>query len=216
MEHDVGPTRLRALKPQTKYNKRETSAKGTVVSAELGKKARPKQSPPRPRPSSSPCSLKSRHIYPTSDLLRGKMGGLGDEASSQLVDNQHRDEEQARNQENEQGHRIAQEPAGNNAKWVKEGQNQLRKDQNRNPNRNQNPDRNPNHNGTQEEQPGEGEKTASNKTLRFLCSDLESKNSANKPLLIDNLVALEGEEDEEEEEEEEEGTRGKTRKKLYP
>ncbi|KAJ8256480.1 hypothetical protein COCON_G00186320 [Conger conger] len=124
------------------------------------------------------------------------MGGLGDEASNQLVDNQQREEGQAQNEENEHGHRIAQEAAATNAKWVKEGQNQLRKDQNRNP------DCNPNHNSMEEHHPGRGEKTTSNKTLRFLCSDLDSKNSANKPLIIDNLVSLEGEEDEEEEEEE--------------
>ncbi|KAG9348495.1 hypothetical protein JZ751_002231 [Albula glossodonta] len=131
------------------------------------------------------------------------MGGLGDEASSQLVDNNHRDEEQTQNRENEHGHRVTQEPAGNTAKWVKEGQNQMRKDQNRNPKHSQNVDRdrNPNHNTVQDDRVGNGEKTTSNKTLRFLCSNVESKNTANKPLLIDNLVALEGEEDEEEEEE---------------
>ncbi|KAG5837551.1 hypothetical protein ANANG_G00240550 [Anguilla anguilla] len=131
------------------------------------------------------------------------MGGLGDEASSQLVDNQHRDEERAQNQENEQGHRLAQEPAANNAKWVKEGQNQLRKDQNRNPDHGRDPDCNPNRNGVERRRPARG-KTASHKALRFLCSDLEARNAANKTLIIDNLVSLEGEEDEEEEEGEEE------------
>ncbi|XP_036392562.1 amyloid-beta A4 precursor protein-binding family B member 1-like isoform X2 [Megalops cyprinoides] len=136
------------------------------------------------------------------------MGGLGDEASNQLTDNQNQDEEPAQNQENEADHRGVQEHPGNNAKWVKEGQNQLRKvaerqqDQNRNPSRNHNPNHNPNQNATQGKRSGDREKTTSNKTLRFLCSDLECKNSANKPILIDNLVALEGEEDEEDEEEE--------------
>lgn len=132
------------------------------------------------------------------------MGGLGDEASNQLVDNQQREEEQAQNQENEHGHLTTQEPAATNAKWVKEGQNQLRKDQNRNPKPDRDPDCNPNHNGVEEHRPRRGEKTTSNKSLRFLCSDLDSKNTANRPLIIDNLVSLEGEEDEEDEEEEDE------------
>ncbi|KAJ8280157.1 hypothetical protein GJAV_G00051220 [Gymnothorax javanicus] len=133
------------------------------------------------------------------------MGGLGDEASNQLVDNQQRDEEeQALNQENEHGHHTAQDPAANNSKWIKEGRNQLRKDQNRNPKPDRDPDYNPNHNRMERHRyRRHGDKTTSNKTLRFLCSELESKNSANKPLIIDNLVTLEGEEDEEEEQEEE-------------
>ncbi|XP_030648268.1 amyloid-beta A4 precursor protein-binding family B member 1 [Chanos chanos] len=183
------------------------SPHSVLLDAELSQKNKAKG----PSSSSSP---KSRHIYATAtpaQLLNGLMGGLEDETS-----HQHREEERARNQENEQGH----PGTGSNTKWMKEGQNQLRKvaeqqqDMNRNPdqnlnlNENESPDGNPNQN--LEEQVGD-QNTTSNKTLRSLCSDLELKNAANEPLLIDTSDASQGkeqenavEEKEEEEEEEEE------------
>uniref|UniRef100_A0A8B9GRI8 Amyloid beta precursor protein binding family B member 1 n=1 Tax=Astyanax mexicanus TaxID=7994 RepID=A0A8B9GRI8_ASTMX len=136
------------------------------------------------------------------------MGGLDDEASLQ-----HREEEWARNQENEQGHPVP----GSNAKWMKEGQNQLRKvaekqqDLNRNPdqnlnlveneNENESPDMNPNRNSTLGVQ---GSDVENNKTLEVLCSDVDVRNTANEPILIDTSEAPIGKEHENEEEEKEE------------
>lgn len=156
---------------------------------------------------SSTSSTKSRHIYAsttTSHLLTGSMGGRDDDVS-------HREEERARNQENEQGHSMS----GNNAKWMKEGQNQLRKvaeqqqDLNRNPdqnlnlteNENESPDVNPNQNHTLDEQEHDVE---NNKNLKVLCSDVDIRNTANEPLLIDTSEVPKSKEQEEEEEEEDE------------
>ncbi|KAG7484383.1 hypothetical protein MATL_G00049010 [Megalops atlanticus] len=189
------------------------SPHSTLLDAELSKKGKAKGT----SSSSSSSSPKSHCIYASSkasELLNSTMVGVEDEGS-----NQHRGEEWARNQENEQCHRGSQEPGvGSNAKWVKEGQNQLRKvaekqqDQNRNPNcnqyQNQNPDLNPNQNSVQEEEQGEEEKTLSTKSLRALCSELEleAKNAANEPLLIDTtaVAQLKVEEKEEAEGEQEE------------
>lgn len=160
--------------------------------------------------SSCTSSPKSRRIYASttpSQLLNGIMGGLDDEASLQ-----HREEEWARNQENEQGHPVP----GSNAKWMKEGQNQLRKvaekqqDLNRNPdqnlnlveneNENESPDMNPNRNSMLGVQ---GSDVENNKTLEVLCSDVDVRNTANEPILIDTSEAPKGKEQENEEEEEE-------------
>uniref|UniRef100_A0AAY5K5B4 Amyloid beta (A4) precursor protein-binding, family B, member 1 (Fe65) n=1 Tax=Esox lucius TaxID=8010 RepID=A0AAY5K5B4_ESOLU len=107
-----------------------------------------------------------------------------------------------RNQENEQG----QHGIGTNAKWLKEGQNQLRKvaerqqDQNRHSdqdlNHNESPDGNPNQNSLVMDQQEDGEQNPTSKTLRSLCSDL------NEPLLIDTSEAPHGKEVQEEEKEE--------------
>ncbi|XP_066556041.1 amyloid beta precursor protein binding family B member 1 isoform X2 [Amia ocellicauda] len=140
-------------------------------------------------------SPKSHHIYASTDL-QATMGleQPNDEPSNELA--KRKEEERAKNQENEQGHKQApNEPA--NAKWVKEGQNQLRKvaekqDLNRNP-------------------PME-EKNVSTKGFLSLYPatldlELSSKNSANQPLVIDTSQVPEGkggrEETEEEEEEDE-------------
>uniref|UniRef100_A0A3P8Y7D6 Amyloid beta (A4) precursor protein-binding, family B, member 1 (Fe65) n=1 Tax=Esox lucius TaxID=8010 RepID=A0A3P8Y7D6_ESOLU len=147
-------------------------------------------------------SIKKRHNYATStpfDLLNGTIGGNGvdEDASSQQ-----REEERVRNQENEQG----QHGIGTNAKWLKEGQNQLRKvaerqqDQNRHSdqdlNHNESPDGNPNQNSLVMDQQEDGEQNPTSKTLRSLCSDL------NEPLLIDTSEAPHGKEVQEEEKEE--------------
>lgn len=171
-----------------------------LLDTELGLKGKAKGS-------SNTSSSKSRHIYASttsSQLLTGIMGGRDDDAS-------HREEERARNQENEQGHSIS----GSNTKWIKEGQNQLRKvaeqqqDLNRNPdqnlnlteNENESPDENPNQNHTLE---GQEHDVENNKNLKALCSDVEIRNSANEPLLIDTSEVPKGKEQEEEEEEDEE------------
>nr|XP_046175509.1 amyloid beta precursor protein binding family B member 1-like isoform X4 [Oncorhynchus gorbuscha] len=150
-------------------------------------------------------STKKRHNYATStplDLLNGTMGSncIDEEESSQQ-----REEERVRNQENEQG----QHCTGTNAKWLKEGQNQLRKvaerqqDQNINSdqdlNHNESPDGNPNHNSlVMDQQEEDSEQNPSSKTLRSLCSDL------NEPLLIDTSETPHGKEEEEKEDRDEE------------
>ncbi|KAK1800511.1 hypothetical protein P4O66_005737, partial [Electrophorus voltai] len=153
------------------------------------------------------ASPKSRRIYASTTpahLLNG-MGGLDDDASQQ-----HREEERARNQENEQGHPVS----GSHAKWMKEGQNQLRKvaekqqDLNRNPdqnlnlveNENESPDSNPNQNSVRGEP---GDDVENNKILKVLCSDFV-RNTADEPLLIDTSEVPKGKGHEEEEEKEEE------------
>ncbi|XP_024276096.1 amyloid-beta A4 precursor protein-binding family B member 1-like isoform X2 [Oncorhynchus tshawytscha] len=152
-------------------------------------------------------STKKRHNYATStplDLLNGTMGSncIDEEESSQQ-----REEERVRNQENEQG----QHCTGTNAKWLKEGQNQLRKvaerqqDQNINSdqdlNHNESPDGNPNHNSlVMDQQEEDSEQNPSSKTLRSLCSD------PNEPLLIDTSETPHGKEEEEKEDGDEEGS----------
>ncbi|CAB1316197.1 unnamed protein product [Coregonus sp. 'balchen'] len=169
------------------------SPHSALLDSDLSKKAK----------GTTTSSTKKRHNYATStplDLLNGTMGsnGIDEEESSQQ-----REEERVRNQENEQG----QHCTGTNAKWLKEGQNQLRKvaerqqDQNRNSdqdlNHNESPDGNPNHNSLVVDQLEEdSEQNPSSKTLRSLCSDL------NEPLLINTSETPHGKEEEEEEKEE--------------
>ncbi|KAL0994175.1 hypothetical protein UPYG_G00118770 [Umbra pygmaea] len=153
-------------------------------------------------------STKKRHNYATStplDLLNGTVGvsDIEDDTSSQQ-----REEERVRNRENEQ----SQHSTGTNAKWLKEGQNQLRKvaerqqDPNRNSdqdlNHNESPDGNPNQNSlVLDQQVEDCEQNTSSKTLRALGCDL------NEPLLIDTSEAplgkeeLEGKEEDGDEEE---------------
>ncbi|XP_062869832.1 amyloid beta precursor protein binding family B member 1 [Trichomycterus rosablanca] len=169
-----------------------------LLDTELGPKGKAKNSSP-----------KSRLIYANttpSQLLNDIMGGVDDEVSQQ-----HLEEERARNQENEQGHTVS----GSNAKWLKEGQNQLRKvaekqqDLNRNPdqnlnlmeNENESPDNNPNQNRILEEQEHDIE---NNKNLKVLCSDIDIRNAANEPLLIDTSEIPKSKEEEYEDDEEEE------------
>ncbi|TSS11539.1 Amyloid-beta A4 precursor protein-binding family B member 1 [Bagarius yarrelli] len=170
-----------------------------LLDTELGLKGKAKVS--------STASSKSRRIYASttsSQLLTGIMGGRDDDVS-------YHEEERARNQENEPGHSIN----GSNAKWMKDGQNQLRKvaekqqDLNRNPdqnlnlteNENEGPDLNPNQNRTLEEQEHDAE---NNKNLKVFCSDVDLRNTTNEPLLIDTSEVPESKKQEEEDEEEDE------------
>ncbi|KAA8594159.1 hypothetical protein FQN60_004993 [Etheostoma spectabile] len=160
------------------------------------------------------------------------MGGRDDEDMPYVVNKQKQDEE-LKNKLNDSSHWCDQESTGNNAKWVKEGQNQLRKvtenqqdqDHNCNISQNGNKDDFPLQNSTQEEQQGNEEHTKSPKIVMTPgLSQEESKNILNEPLLIDTLESTEEkdkerEEDdkdkektseEEEEEEEEEQTSGDT------
>ncbi|KAJ8402302.1 hypothetical protein AAFF_G00371670 [Aldrovandia affinis] len=159
---------------------------GTLLDTELSQKSKGTSSSSS---SSSSPKIRRAHVPPAT------MVGVDEDES-----NQQREAERARNQENQAGRRGSQEPAGggSNTKWVKEGQNQLRKvaekqqDQNRNQYQDQSQDLDPNPNQNQdsalekEQLQGEGEKS-----LRALCSDLEleleleAKNAANEPLLID-------------------------------
>ncbi|KAJ7995849.1 hypothetical protein DPEC_G00230990 [Dallia pectoralis] len=175
------------------------------------------------------ASIKKRHNYATStpfDLLNGTMGVnvIEEDASSQQ-----REEERVRNQENELGQLstganstgansstganctgancTGANCTGANAKWLKEGQNQLRKvaerqqDQNRNSdqdlNHNESPDGNPNQNSlVLDQEEGDREQNPTSKSLRSVCSHL------NPPLLIETSEAPDIKEEEEEEDEE--------------
>lgn len=135
-------------------------------------------------------------------LLQGTMGGHDDEMSN-VVNNQRQDEE-LKNKLNDSSHWGEQESTGSNAKWVKEGQNQLRKverkhqDHNCNINENGNQEDFTRQNTTQEEQENE-EQTMSPKTARVLgLSEEESKNILNNPILINPLEPSAGKEGEEE------------------
>ncbi|XP_015197339.1 amyloid beta precursor protein binding family B member 1 isoform X1 [Lepisosteus oculatus] len=135
-----------------------------------------------PEVGKSSASPKTHHIYASTDLPATMGLALPSECSNELA--YCRDEDRVKNQENEQAHKhAANEPT--NAKWVKEGQNQLRKvaekqDLNRNPN------------------PSTEEKNMSPKDFLSFYSDLEvsTKNIANQPLVIDTSDRLEGKEEE--------------------
>lgn len=128
------------------------------------------------------------------------MGGHDDdEDMSYLVNNQKQDEE-LKNKLNDSSHWCDQEPTGNNAKWVKEGRNQLRKvaenqqDQDHNCNISQNGNKEdfPRQTTTQEEQQGKEEQTKSPKiAMTAGLSQEESKNILNETLLIDSLELTE-------------------------
>ncbi|XP_071400657.1 amyloid beta precursor protein binding family B member 1 [Centroberyx affinis] len=144
------------------------------------------------------------------------MGGHDDDDMSYVVNKQKQDEE-LKNKLNESSHWGEQDSTGNNAKWVKEGQNQLRKvaenqqDQDHNCNINQNGNKEdfPHQNTTQEEQQGNEEQTKSPKTAMTPgLNDEESKNILNEPLLIDTLESAEEKEREEDDKEKEEKSEG--------
>lgn len=135
------------------------------------------------------------------------MGGHDDQDMSYVVNKQKQDEE-LKNKLNDSSHWCDQEPTGNNAKWVKEGQNQLRKvtenhqDQDHNCNISQNGNKEdfPHQTTTQEEQRGKEEHTKSPKIVMTPgLSQEESKNILNDPLLIDTLESTEEKEKEREE-----------------
>ncbi|XP_046876537.1 amyloid beta precursor protein binding family B member 1-like isoform X2 [Hypomesus transpacificus] len=138
-------------------------------------------------------SSKKRHNYATStpsDLLNGTMMDMDDGELSR------REEERVRNHENKQG----QSETGSKAKWVKEGQNQLRKVAERQQDHNRNPDANLNHNGSPDDNPNQNsqdvefqEDKSTLKSLRSLCSEVS------EALLIDTSAAPQGDEEGEEE-----------------
>lgn len=134
------------------------------------------------------------------------MGGHDDEDMSYVVNKQKQDEE-LKNKLNDSSHWCDQEPTGNNAKWLKEGQNQLRKvtenqDQDHNCNISQNGNKEdfPHQTTTQEEQQGKEEQTKSPKiAMTPGLSQEESNNIRNEPLLINTLESTEEKDKEREE-----------------
>ncbi|KAM3874627.1 amyloid beta precursor protein binding family B member 1 [Diretmus argenteus] len=139
------------------------------------------------------------------------MGGHDDDMS--YVVNKQKQDEELKNKLNDSSHWGDQESTGNNAKWRKEGQNQLRKvaenqqdqDYNCNINQNGNKDEFPHQNTTQEEQQGNEEQNKCPKTAMTPgLNDEESKNILNGPLLIDTLEATEEKEREEDDKEKDE------------
>ena len=135
------------------------------------------------------------------------MGGHDDEEMPYVVNKQKQDEE-LKNKLNDSSHWCDQESTGNNAKWVKEGRNQLRKvaethqdqDYNCNISQNGNKEEFPHQNTSQEEQQENEEQTKSPKiTMTPGLSQEESKNILNEPLLIDTLESTEEKDKEREE-----------------
>ncbi|CAL8347573.1 unnamed protein product [Arctogadus glacialis] len=127
------------------------------------------------------------------------MGGHDDDMSYAI--NKQKQDEELKNNLNDSGHWVDQESTGNNAKWVKEGRNQLRKvakhqDDNCNINQNGNEEDFLLHKlsteGEQQGVQGKSPKTA-------IIPDLNDEESSK--VLIDSLEAPEEEEEEEEEEE---------------
>ncbi|KAG7479713.1 amyloid-beta A4 precursor protein-binding family B member 1 isoform X1 [Solea senegalensis] len=136
------------------------------------------------------------------------MGGHDDDDVPYVVSKQKQDEELKNKLNDSSSHWCDQESTGNNAKWVKEGQNQLRKvaenhqDQDHNCNISQNGNKEdfPHLNTTQEEQQGNEEQNKSPKIARTpALSQEESKNILNEPLLIDTLESTEEKDGEREE-----------------
>lgn len=143
------------------------------------------------------------------------MGGHDDEDMTYVVNKQKQDEE-LKNKLNDGSHWCDQESTGNNAKWLKEGQNQLRKvaenqqDQDHNCNISQNGNKEdfPHQNTTQEEQQGNEEQNKSPKiAMTPGLSQEESKNILNEPLLIDTLESTEEKDKEREEDDKEKGNK---------
>ncbi|KAJ8342379.1 hypothetical protein SKAU_G00323070 [Synaphobranchus kaupii] len=176
------------------------STHGALIEAELSSKGKAKGN--TSSSSSSSSSPKNRRAH--SSLVNGTMVGV-EEGGANLQ----------RYQENLAARRGSLElgvgGGSGNTKWVKEGQNQLRKvaekhqDHNRNRYQNQGPESDPNPN-RKEDSAGEKEelKEKEEKSLRDLCSELEAKNAANEPLLIDTLAPSLGQREEKDGEEEEE------------
>ncbi|KAM9801149.1 amyloid beta precursor protein binding family B member 1 isoform 3-T3 [Neosynchiropus ocellatus] len=140
------------------------------------------------------------------------MGGHDDEDKAYVANKQKQDEE-FKNKLNDGSHWVDQESTGNNAKWLKEGQNQLRKvaenhnDQDHNCNISQNGNNDDFHlqNPTQEEHQGNDEHSKSPKSaLTPGLSQEESKNIFNEPLLIETLDSAEEKERDEDGNEKEE------------
>lgn len=152
------------------------------------------------------------------------MGGHDDEDMPYVVNKQKHDEE-LKNKLNDSSHWCEQESTGNNAKWVKEGQNQLRKvaenhqdqDHNCNISQNGNNEEFPHQNTTQEEQQGNEEQ---NKSPKISMTPGLSQEESKKPLLIDTAESTEEkdkkreEDDKEKTSEEDEDKSGDTREEL--
>lgn len=139
------------------------------------------------------------------------MGGHEDEEMPYAVSKQKQDEE-LKNKLNDCGHWCDQDSTGNNTKWLKEGQNQLRKvaenqqDQDHNCNISQNGNKEdfPHQNTTQEEQHGNEDQSKSpKKALTPALNQEESKNILNEPLVIDALESTEEKENKREEDDRE-------------
>lgn len=139
------------------------------------------------------------------------MGGHDDEDMSYVVNKQKQDEE-LKNKLNDSSHWCDQDSTGNNAKWVKEGQNQLRKvaenqqdqDHNCNISQNGNKEEFPHQTSTQEEQRAKDEQNKSPTKAGLVSPGLsqeESKNILNEPLLIDTLESNASEDKDKEREE---------------
>lgn len=135
------------------------------------------------------------------------MGGHDDDDMAYVANKQKQDDD-LKNKLNDSSHWCEQESTCNNAKWVKEGQNQLRKvaenqqDQDHNCNISQNGNKEdfPH----QEEQQGNVEQTKSPKiAMSPGLSQEESMNILNAPLLIDTLDSTEEKEKEREEDDKE-------------
>uniref|UniRef100_A0AAZ3PGD9 Uncharacterized protein n=1 Tax=Oncorhynchus tshawytscha TaxID=74940 RepID=A0AAZ3PGD9_ONCTS len=136
------------------------------------------------------------------------MGGHDDDdVSYRVANNQHQDEV-LKNKLNDSGLWSDQESTdGNNAKWVKEGKNQLRKvaekhqDQDQNGNQE---DFSPHNTNEEEEKQRNEEQTKSPKTAKTLGLKEEEPNTTLKePLLINTLVSAEDKDDEGEEDDKE-------------
>lgn len=151
--------------------------------------------------------MSTASVFATALLWEVTMGGHDDEDMSYAVNKQKQDEE-LKNKLNESSHWCDQDTTGNNAKWLKEGQNQLRKvtenqqDQDHNCNISQNGNKEdfPHQTNTQDEQQGKEEQTKSPKNAMTPgLSQEESKNVLNEPLLIDTLESTEEKDKEAEE-----------------
>lgn len=122
------------------------------------------------------------------------MGGHDDADVSYVVNKQRQDEE-LKNKLNESHHWCDQDASGNNAKWVKEGRNQLRKvaetqqDQDLNCNISQNGNREdfPDQTTARDGRRGSGERAKSPKRATTAGLSRDSKDILNDPLLIDAL-----------------------------
>uniref|UniRef100_A0A673XGC4 Amyloid beta protein binding family B member 1 n=1 Tax=Salmo trutta TaxID=8032 RepID=A0A673XGC4_SALTR len=130
------------------------------------------------------------------------MGGHDDDVSYHVANNQHQDEV-LKNKLNDSGLWSDQESTdGNNAKWVKEGKNQLRKVAEKH----QDQDQNGNQEDFSPHNTNEEEQTKSPKTAKTLgLKEEESNTILKEPLLINTLVSAEdkdgeGEEDDKEKE----------------
>uniref|UniRef100_A0A8C7GKS9 Amyloid beta protein binding family B member 1 n=1 Tax=Oncorhynchus kisutch TaxID=8019 RepID=A0A8C7GKS9_ONCKI len=136
------------------------------------------------------------------------MGGHDDDdVSYRVANNQHQDEV-LKNKLNDSGLWSDQESTdGNNAKWVKEGKNQLRKvaekhqDQDQNGNQEDFSPHNTNEEEEEEEKQRNEEQTKSPKTLGL--KEEEPNTILKEPLLINTLVSAEDKDDEGEEDDKE-------------